>query len=645
MNILVTNGSAMKCLADLGREQYISLDTETTGLFLWKSDRLFSFSASNGADNFYFNFWDQAAFDGTSPEPQYILSKSILSELGKIVSDKDRVVFMHNAKFDMHAFFKEGVLFDCVVHCTETGARLERNDHLSYELDQVAPRIGLEKSGLVEQYIKDNHLWDWTTLPGKKTRIKNMKFYKVPFSIMAPYALMDAEVTYRLGMHQLKFMREFEGKPHISNVFNIERKVTKSTFSMEQFGIKIDENYCNKAIEFEDARIKDIETKFKKVTGFTFKDSNVNLATVFSALGFEVPQTEKGNPSFTDEVLENITNPAAELIREHRDASKRANTYFRSFLFHRDTDNIIHPNIRQAGTVTGRMSCKEPNLQNLSKEEEQGLLFPVRRAFVPRDDYVFVMIDYDQMEFRLMLEYAEEKVLIKKILDGFDPHQATAEETGLTRRHAKILNFGIIYGMGYAKLAHALDISQADARIFKRKYFNGLMHVEVLLRKIMRKAEIARQIHSWSGRVFHFPNPEFAYKAPNALIQGGCADVVKIAMNNLLEHLQGRRSRMLMQIHDEILFEVHKEELHIIPALKRIMESAYPAKFLPLTCSVSHSLKSWGDVVEGEPSATRNEIQDEGAGEVKPTQENRQALVCQNAASIIAWDAGFARLC
>jgi DNA polymerase-1 len=251
-------------------------------------------------------------------------------------------------------------------------------------------------------------------------------------------------------------------------------------------------------------------------------------------------------------------------------------------------------------------------MQNISKDEDAELPFPIRRAFVPRPDYIFVMIDYNQMEFRLMLDYAGELELIEQIIDGHDPHQATAELVNIPRKPAKTLNFGLLYGMGIKKLALQIGVPVDEAARFKYKYFDALPKVQMFLRKTSKRAEKASLVRDWLGRAFHFPDPEFAYKAANAIIQGGCASVVKIAMVRLGKLLEGKKSRMLLQVHDELIFEVHKDELYLVEKLQEIMETVYPYRHIPLTCSVSHSLKSWGEPVEGFPEdAKRNQVQNQ----------------------------------
>lgn len=581
----------------------LSLDTETTGLRPYQGDRLFAFSIGTGTDTYYFNFQSYPALAaGWQLQLDGLSSPAALA----LFSDSGRTWFLHNAKFDLANLDKAGVQLGGTIHCTQALARIEYNEHLSYSLDSCGERIGKPKDNAVEAYIQKQGLWRWVQLPGKKKREKDKDFTRVPLEIIGPYAERDASITMSLGVHQKTTLGIIAqstpmGLPSILQVAENEKRLTKTLFEMEKVGITIDPSYCEEAAQFEESRYQEAARDFEQLSAIAFVDSGKSLSRAFEKVGEAYPRTEKGNPSFTDDVLESFTSPLARLVQTHRDAHRKANTYYRNFLFYADETNTIHPNIRQGGTATGRLSYSDPNLQNLNKEEDSTQPFLVRRAFVPRPNHFFCMIDYDQMEYRLMLDYAGEMSLISKVLAGLDVHEATAKMMGTDRTKAKMLNFMLLYGGGVLKLAKALGISESEARTLREDYFSALPAIRRLIRQIMNAAEKRGYIFNWMGRRYAFPNSSFAYKAPNYLIQGGCADIVKAAMNLLAEYLNGKKSRMLVQIHDEILFEIHDTEARIVPDLKAIMESVYPHRHIPLTCGVEHSFKSWADKVEGYP--------------------------------------------
>lgn len=593
-----------------------AVDTETTGLRSYLGDALFSVIVAGPAGSFYLNF---KSYPGLSPE--WVLDRDTnLPRLKQIFSNPDSTWFAHNAKFDLAMLAKEGLAIQGRIHCTEAQARLLYNRHFDYTLSACAKRIGLEKSNAVDEYISKNKLYtkfkDETT--GKE--VKQPHFDQVPFNIITEYGMTDGEITLKLGLHQLSDLQSIVGttpstKPPLTAVYNNETKLTKTCFKMEYHGIKIDRDYSRRAFEYEIGRARTAAAKFTAASGVEFVDSAITLAKAFDTAGETYPRTKPtktrphGTPSFTDVVLESFTSPLAQLVREYRDASKKANTYYANFLKYADTGDRIHANMRQGGTDTGRFSYSEPNLQNLSKEEDTAQQFLIRRSFVPTDpDHCFVMIDYDQMEYRLMLDYAGEMGIIRQILDdGLDVHQATALQLNVPRESAKTLNFLLLYGGGVKSLAIKLKTEVDAARVLREQYFRKLPNVQYWSSKVVTQVEKEKNLVNWLGRQYHFPyiNDDVEYRAyagPNHLIQGGCADIVRVAMNRCDDLLSGTRSRLLVQIHDELLFEVHKDDLGIVSALKRVMETAYPHRYLPLTCGVSYSWRSWADKTKGLPT-------------------------------------------
>lgn len=647
--MIVRTQDLEQVIATLCKSGVKSFDTETTGLRPWQGDRLFSLIIQDETQGYYFNFQE---YPDTAPE--WVLPRAAIRELKPIFENPESFWFAHNAKFDMAMLAVERIKIAGTVHCTEAIGRLVRNDRFTYTLEALAKEIGFEKDDAVKKAIKELKLYTEVYNEEKEKKEKIPHFDKVPFSIITKYGLQDAKITRELGLSQLKELARLEAtvpanKPRISQVAKNEYQITKTFFDMEKKGIRVDVDYSRKAAEHENIRMEAIQSDWWIITGREFVDSPLCLAPCFDAVKELYPKTEKGNPSFAAEVLDDMKSPLALKVLEFRDAQKRKNTYFRNFIKFADKNSILHANMRQGGTGTGRISYSDPNLQNLTKGKEKKFKseFPIRRAFIPREDHCFVMIDFDQMEYRLMLEYANEAEVIRQVLSGVDVHQATAsmmstDSRTIEREPAKTLNFMLLYGGGVAKLAMALfdtKLPEAELKIaFKEHFFNGLgvshiarqlgvapeivendleqlekakelrqlyfaklPYVKEFISNVIEKAKKTRYIVNWAGRVCHFPNTDFSFKAPNYLIQGGCADIMKLAMPKIAQVLKPLKSNMLVQIHDELLFEIHKDELEIVPQLKSIMENIFPAKRLPLTCGVDHSWVSWADKVEGLP--------------------------------------------
>lgn len=580
-----------------------SVDTETTGLMPYQSDRLFSVIISTVQETYYFNFHYYLRLD-----PEFVIPRDWLWRLGAVFCHPDDIWFAHNAKFDLHFLAKEGIQIAGTVHCTRSGARLEYNAHPGYKLEQCAERLGLKKDDAVEKYIKEHKLYEMRKIPGKKTREKFKFFHKVPHPIISEYGLTDAYVGRQLGEHQIKVIDEQalavpKGGRSPALLLENERRLTKTLFDMERTGLQLDLGYCQRALEFEHERMRAAAGEFEKLTGQPFVDSAKIFAEAFKGETFQ--KTEKGRLKFDSKVLKSFGHPAASIVLEYRDA-KSKHGFYSGFLYHADSDGVVHPNLNSDGTRTGRMSSNGPNFHNLTDESEEleknpEMEFAIRKAAIARPGFFFFNPDFDQMEFKVMLDYSGAQALIQEVLSGKDVHQATADAVTTagfptTRSRAKNGNFALIYGSGNAKLAQTIGCSVEEAAKLRTSIYTVAPEIKSLIRRVMNTAERRGYVFNWMGRRYFFPDKKFAYKAPNYLVQGGCADLVKLVMNRLADYLRGRKSRMLLQVHDELLFEIHESESHIIPDLVSIMEAAYPYKHLPLTVSQSYSLTNWAEL-------------------------------------------------
>jgi DNA polymerase-1 len=590
----------------------LSLDTETTGLRPYHGDRFFSIIiAISPSDVFYFNF---QAYSGLDSER--ILTREYYAPLNHIFRDETKLWFLHNAKFDMHILWQEGFEIYGTVHCTRAIGRVEYNEQASYDLEGLAQTIGLTKSRAVEDYIAEHELWEWQTIPGKKQRKKNKFYQKVPYEIIVPYGEIDGSCTLSLGTYQENSIKKkteelINGVPSLLRVCENERRLTKTVFAMERVGIRIDKDYTLRAAHSEQQRSLKACEKFKEATTFEYKSSGKLFANLFANERDKWEYTDKGNPSFESGTLRKFGNPAAKLILEIRDAKSKSD-FYNGFLYHADFNGDIHPNLNPDGAAHGRFSSSEPNLQNLTAEEgQESQEFIVRRAIIPRPGFIFIMPDYDQMEYRLMLDIAADLIggttpLIDLVKSGLDVHAATALEASkygveITRTQAKTSNFLTIYGGGNQKLADGLGIPLGIAQEIRRAIFKAAPEMLKLTETATRVAETRGYIRNWFGRRSYFPNSRFAYRATNYLVAGGCADVVKLAMNRIHDLLKDKKSRMVLTIHDELPCEIHESELYLVPQIKDIMENAYQSKYLPLTCGMEWSDKSLGDKKKGLP--------------------------------------------
>lgn len=613
MGIIVTRKNFLSVLDVLKNHNQLAVDTETYGLRPFSGHTFFSIAMSTTDQDFYFNFKPYPAEEGFDPD--CVLSVGHSGILGEeLFSDSSRVWYLHNAKFDMHMLMNtDGIRIAGQVHDTMAIERLLDNDQMSYSMDNVAfRRLKVHKDDKVKEWILENGAWEWETIPGKKAREKNLHYDKVPFSLIAPYAMKDTRITFDLAQDQLRRIafeqqRTPEGIRPFSELVENELALTKVIFEMEQRGVLLDLDYCLDNITRCQDDVERFGAELGGEGGDTFTNSSKWIGDHFPELpfGYTDPKKTKGgksSKSYRSDILEECDDPAAKGILRYRDAKKRLDM-FQSMVYQADADGVAHVTFHQGGTNTGRFSCSNFNAQQLEKFEpgESKEEFPIRRAIRPRPGYCFVMLDYDQQEYRLMLDMSGAKKMIEKVLGGLDVHQATGDVAGISRKFAKAVNFAIIFGAGDEKLASAIGTSVDEAGRIRSAVLSSSPEIAVFVDRARSVAKRRGFVVNWFSRRFHYRNKSLTFKAPNFLCQGGGADCIKVALRKIAELLVGTKSCIVLQIHDELVLEVHKDELWLVPEVRRIMESVYPYRFLPLTVGVEHSWTSLADKVEGLP--------------------------------------------
>jgi DNA polymerase-1 len=628
MRVIVDHENKAGVLAHLCslNSSVIALDTETYGL-KW-SDKLFALQlAVRDEDLYYFNFHE---YNDGSP----VLDRSIFQELNKLWMNSSHRWIMANAKFDLRKIAIEGVQLNGEIYDVLLMDRLRYNRHFSYSLDACLKRIGSSKNDEVKTWIAVNKAYTTHSVDGKKTKEKDLHFDRVPFSIMSSYGFDDVESTLYLYQDQSNYFMSEEGKAQIDLVHS-NMELTKTVFLMEQKGIQLDVPYCKRMLEKEQHLAMDKADKIEQMTQQKFKAGPKWLKEVLNAQGIVLEVSDKGNPILDKNALKAMPNAVAHYVMEMRDHEKRASTYSTLLRFV-DSYGVLHTNYRLNGTDTLRFSSSDPNLQNIEACQKSNLE-TTRTAFVPRPHHFFVSIDYKTMEYRLCADIAGEHGWIKAINEGADPHQWVADMMEVGRKEAKTLNFMLLYGGGLAKLAtslfdvktdentlnaickihiynskkvtliehelvakvpHELLMSEIEhlgkADKLKKKYFQSLPAVASFTKQVQDVAIARGFVRNQYGARYHIDKPMFAYKLPNHLIQGTGACIIRSAMNKIEYQLEGMKSKMLLQIHDELLFEIHKDEAFIVTTLRDIMEREYKSiNGMQLKCDVEYSMDNW----------------------------------------------------
>lgn len=637
----VTQEKLAWALETIANSKVVAVDCETTSLNSFKDGELFSIIVSCEADDFYFNFKDYPE------EGVEALPRESIAELQKAL-DNVPLFFGQNFKFDMHMLAREGLFIKGKIYDLMCLERIHFNQHMRYNLKEIAKRWGDEKLDIVWEYIEANKLKSVVEHERLGKTEELVHFDRVPFSLIQPYGEQDARATLNIG---LKILAAIEAEdalidpriPRQMQVMENEARLTHTLFNMERRGIQLDMNYCNEALDYYMNILRRAEAEFKALTGLDFVKGTSVFEEVFASEQNKWEKTEKDNWKWDADVLSKFENPSARVAVEWAEAKKQSE-YFANFIFYAGADGVLHTTFNQAGTVTGRLSSRDPNTQNLSspdkyEEQSEAAEYPVRRAFIPRPGFFFAMIDYSQMEFRLMLEYANANSLIKEIIEkDLDVHTATANVSGVTRKEAKTVNFLTAYGGGVVKLAQNLfpgklkgsraQLGAIYKKMFKWRFsdeeqqawptvtdelrlhnephilaayniqqsiFRSAPEIKDFLKSVQRAAESRGYIRNWYGRRYYFNDKRFSYKAGNHLIQGGSAEVTKIAMNRVDEYLKDKESKMLLSIHDELVVEVRYGEEHVVEEIKRIMETVFPHKKLPLLAEMEWSDKNLAD--------------------------------------------------
>lgn len=626
--MLVTIQNYEGAIRSLSSASEIALDTETFGL-RW-NDRLFSLILATEKENFYFNFLN---YNQTVHYSDYALFWHLQQRL---FNDPSKLWFIHNAKFDMRRLEIEGCSLKGDVWDTQCMERFVRNNYMKYSLEACLERRGWKKDDKVAKYIEE-HPKDCITrikIPGKAKKEVLKHYDKVPFALMYEYGLIDGRETYKLGKDQQAY---FAKNPELLPLVENEKKLVKAVFNMESRGIRMDPELCREAMVRDEIVIKSLYEELEREVGLPYKSGPKWLTSVLNDQGVEYATSDKGNPIFDKHALKTMDHSITNKIMEIRHYETRVRTFYSAYLYFADNSSVLHPNFNIAGTSTGRFSSSEPNLQQVPKEEGADPDNTIRQIFKPRPGFIFVMMDYDTMEYRLAADYAGEMEMISAIKGGLDPHTFVANMMGVERKPAKTLNFQNLYGGGIAKLCTSLfkptskldtlklvckrhiynskrltakeiatiqripdealknDIAELKkAQALQNKYYATLPKLEKLFDNAEKTALSRGYIFNRYRRRIYLDDKKFAYKLVNYLIQGTGADIVRHAIVKMDQLFKDTKSKLILQVHDECLAEIHLSELHLIPKMRKIMEEEYsPINGMNLTVGVDWSDKSW----------------------------------------------------
>ncbi|HBN6199215.1 DNA polymerase I [Vibrio parahaemolyticus] len=529
--------------------------------------------------------------------PEQLDRDWVLEQLKPILEDDAQAKVGQNLKYDASVLARYGIEMKGIKYDTMLASYVYNSVGGKHDMDSLALRF-LQHSCISFEQIAGK---------GKN----QLTFNQIELEQASPYAAEDADVTLRL--HNRLFAN-IEQDEKLKSVYEeIEMPLVPVLSRIERTGVLIDDMKLSaQSVEIA-ARLEELEQKAYEIAEQEF---NMNSPKQLQAILFEkmglpvVKKTPSGTPSTNEEVLQELAldYPLPKLILEYRGLAKLKSTYTDKLpKMIKPSTGRVHTSYHQAVTATGRLSSTDPNLQNIPIRNEEGRR--IRQAFVAPAGYKVLAVDYSQIELRIMAHLSGDQALLDAFRDGKDIHAATAAEimgvsidqvSSEQRRRAKAVNFGLIYGMSAFGLAKQLGIPRGEAQAYMDKYFERYPGVMQYMEDTRSAAADKGYVETIFGRRLHLPEiksrngmrRKAAERAAiNAPMQGTAADIIKKAMLLVDQWIQEEgngRVKLLMQVHDELVFEVEESSLSEIESkVQKLMESAAELK-VPLVAEAGH---------------------------------------------------------
>ena len=568
-------------LNSLSSAEFVAFDTETTSLNYMQAELVGVSLATEPGKAVYIpvghDYMDA---------PEQVSRDWLLEKLKPILEGDSPKKVGQNLKYDAHILRRYGIRLGGILNDTMLA---------SYVFNSVGSRHDMDTLSL--HYLNHKTI-SFEDIAGKGA--KQLTFNQIELEKAAPYAAEDADITLRL--HEVLWKKVEETGSELQSVLtDIEVPLISVLCDMEQYGVRIDANLLGKQSQEITEKLAELEKKAFDIAGEEF---NLGSTKQLQRIFFEklqlpvIKKTPKGAPSTAEEVLHELAHdyPLPDVILQHRSLSKLKSTYTDKLpkMINPDTGRV-HTSYQQAVAATGRLSSTDPNLQNIPIRTAEGRR--VRQAFVPEGGYKIVAIDYSQIELRIMAHLSQDKSLLNAFAEGLDIHRATAAEvfgskteevTDEQRRQAKAVNFGLIYGMSAFGLARQLGIARNDAQHYMDKYFERFPGVLKYMEDTRKQAKEQGYVKTLFGRRLPLPDIKASNGARrkgaeraaiNAPMQGTAADIIKKAMLQVADWIDTNNCkddvRMLMQVHDELVFEIKEAKLDdYIKELTAVMENA-----------------------------------------------------------------------
>jgi len=583
-NLLDTKEKLFQVIDSIDKECIVSFDTETTSLNV-KIAKIVGFS---------FAFNEEEAYYVPIAHSYLGVGEQISKEDAKIAIQKlmQFKIVGQNIKYDLAVIYHNFDFTRFNVHADTMILSWLLNPELSASLDNMAFRYFDYKMKKFKDMVK-----------------KGENFSSVEINLASFYAGEDAWMTLKLYNKLISLLNQ----TLLDEAAKVEYPFINTLISMENEGIKLDCDFFEKLLENSQ---KELSALTQKIYDLSKSEFNINSTKqlgiiLFEKLNLRVVKKTKTGYSTDEKVLRELLgeHPVIETILKYREYYKLQSTYIKPLLQYAKSDinSRIYTSFMQTGTATGRLSSQNPNLQNIPTRSELGK--EIRKGFIAKEGYKLVSIDYSQIELRLLAHFSNDEALRNAFLNDKDIHLETSmmifgKEKAKEKRHiAKAVNFGLLYGMGYRKLAQTVSVSSKDAKEYIKRYFDSFPTVREYLNIVEKQVQDRGYVETLLKRRRYFDfdraNPmqkaSYLREAPNTIFQGSTADLIKMAMNKIDETLDKNEGAMLLQIHDELIFEIKNECVQEYANKARdIMENIYKLN-IPIKCSLSVA-EHWGDL-------------------------------------------------
>ena len=488
----------------------------------------------------------------------------------------------HNLKFDLHMLIQAGVPWELLkskqFYCTQIAEAILNEHRKSYSLDALGQDyFEIPKIDIVSQ-IREHF--------GTKQLAKRKamgRISEMPFAFVKKYCLRDCQITELLYITNCDKIKDF-------SIFNLEMEVMKHLIEVERRGIPIDQSKLDSAKDFYASEIEKLETDVQVNVS-----SPIEMADKFKELGIFIKiNPETGRPMFGKDILKSIDHPFAQKVLRLRQLRK-IKEGFLSGMVDQMVGKSLYTNFHQArsdeyGTISGRLSSSEPNMQQVPKRSGEAFEI-IRSLYVAPEGKTWLCGDWSQFEFRMFAHYSQDEKLYNAYRENpdIDYHQLVADMAGIDRRTAKTINLGLSFGMGESRLAKELGRSLEDSKLLFEKYHSKFPSVKEFLKLATAIGAKRGHVQTILGRHIRFPESKLAYKAGALIFQGGAADIMKKKIIELNSNIEG----LVLIVHDEFNFIVSNENKERdLKLFKQIMQDV-PELNIPVRADVGYGQNWW----------------------------------------------------